>query len=193
MALAVTARALVAVIACLAAGAATAAAWQGDQSSGTLQFIATQAGAKFTGGFKAFSVRIDFDPAKPAGGSLDVTVALQSTDTADAERDGIIKGTDFFWVDRHPQAEFHAAQFKRDGARWRADGDLTLRGVKHPVAVRFALDSGRQQLTMTGDASLSRLDFGVGQGEWTSTEWIGKDVEIRFDLRLKPAAAAARP
>jgi polyisoprenoid-binding protein YceI len=189
MALALTARSFVAVVASLAAVTAAAAAWEGDQTSGTLQFVATQAGAKFTGGFRTFSVRFDFDPAKPAGGSLDVTVDLKSADTADADRDEILKGAEFFWTDRHPQAEFHACQFRRDGERWRADGELTLRGVQQPVAVLFTPDSKLQQLGMKGAATLRRLDFGVGQGEWSTTEWIGDEVEVRFDLKLKPAAA----
>jgi polyisoprenoid-binding protein YceI len=193
MAFALIARSFVAVVACLAASAAASDAWRGDQDAGSLQFVATQAGAKFTGDFRTFAVRFDFDPARPAGGSLNVTVALKSADTADAERDEILKGADFFWTDRHPQAEFHASRFRREGERWRADGQLTLRGVTQPVAVLFTLDGKPQQLGMKGTATLRRLDFGVGQGEWSTTEWIGDEVEVRFDLRLKPAAAEASP
>lgn len=190
MAFALT-RPLVAFLACLAASAASAAAWQGDQSAGTLQFVASQAGAKFTGAFKTFSVRLDFDPERPASGNLDVTVALASADTADAERDGIVRSADFLWTERHPQAVFHASKFTRDGARWRADGELTLRGIARPVAVLFTVDRKRRQLAMKGTAALRRLEFGVGQGEWATTEWISDAVTVRFDLRLDPVAAAA--
>lgn len=186
-------RALAFVVACLAAGPAAAAAWQGDQAVGSLQFTATQAGAKFTGRFRTFGVHLDFDPAQPAGGSLDATVSLVSADTADAERNELLKGADFFWTDRHPLAKFHATQFEREGASWRADGELTLRGVTHPVAVLFTLDRKRNTLEMKGGATVKRLEFGVGQGEWATTEWIGDEVSVRFELRLKPAAAAASP
>jgi hypothetical protein len=39
---------------------------------------------------------------------------------------------------------------------------------------------------MKGSASLRRLAFGLGQGEWASTEWVGDEVDIRFELRLQP-------
>ena len=39
---------------------------------------------------------------------------------------------------------------------------------------------------MKGTASLERLAFGLGQGDWASTEWIGDDVEVRFELKLAP-------
>ena len=191
MALALIARSFVAVVACVAAAPAAPDGWQGDQNAGALQFVATQAGAKFTGGFRKFTVRFDFDPARPAGGSLDVMVDLESADTADDERDGILQGAEFFWTDRYPQAGFHAIRFRREGEHWRADGELSLRGIAKPVAVLFTLAGRPGQLGMKGTATMRRLDFGVGQGEWSTTEWIGDEVEVKFDLRLRPAADAA--
>ena len=187
------ARACLVAIALLAAGPAAAKSWQGDSGAGALQFVAVQADAKFTGSFKTYAVRFDFDPAKPAAGRLDVTVMLDSTDTADEERDAILKSAEFFWSERHPQAKFHATKFRRAGKRWRADGELTLRGVTKPAAVLFTLDEKPQFLGMKGDATIRRLPFGVGQGEWQSTEWIGDEVVVRFDLKLKAAAAASSP
>lgn len=185
-----SARIVFAAVALLAAGAAGAKSWQGDAAAGALQFDAVQADATFTGSFKDYDLRFDFDPAKPAGGRLDVTVALASTDTEDTERDEILKSAEFFWIERHPQASFHATRFRRDGKRWRADGELTLRGVTRPAAVLFTLAEQGQALRMKGDAKIRRLPFGVGQGEWQSTEWIGDEVVVRFDLKLKPAPAA---
>ena len=125
--------ALIALLPC----AALADVWQGDQHSGALQFVATQAGAKFPGHFDEFKVRLDFSPAEPAKGSLDVTIVTRSSDTADAERDEVLHGQDFFWVVRFPEAKYHAQGFKRDGKGRIAAGELTLRGVTQPVAVRF--------------------------------------------------------
>jgi len=178
-------RALLAALALLAGGTAAADAWQGDRASGVLQFVAMQAGAKFTGSFEQYDVRFDFDPARPAEGRLDVMVVLASADTADPERDEILKGREFLWAERHPQANFHATKFRRTGARWRADGELTLRGIAHPVSVLFTLDRKPGFLGMKGGATFRRLAFGVGQGEWASTEWIGDEVEVRFDLKLE--------
>lgn len=189
MAAALSARLLLAALALLAAAAANAGSWQGDASAGALLFDAIQADAKFTGRFKDYALRFDFDPAKPADGRLDVTVALASTDTEDPERDGILKGAEFFWTERHPQAKFHAVGFRREGRRWRADGELTLRGVTRPATVLFTLTPQGRLLRMKGDTRLRRLPFGIGQGEWQSTEWIGDEVTVRFDLKLKPAAA----
>lgn len=166
--------------------AAQAELLQAGPAAGRLEFSATQAGAKFTGAFTRFQVALDFDPARPAEGRLDVTVEVASIDTQDAERDEILRGPDFFQVDAHPQAVFHAGRFERAGDGWRAPGDLTIRGVKRPVPVTFTLATGAGASVMKGGASLKRLAFGLGQGDWASTEWVGDEVDVRFELKLQP-------
>lgn len=180
-------------IAFLAAGSANAGAWHGDGTTGKLNFSAVQAGARFTGRFSEFAVDLDFDPAAPAQGRLHVTIATASADTQDDDRDGILRSQDFFWSGRHPEAVYHAEGFERDGRGWRALGELTLRGVTQPVAVHFTTAAGKDRLTMKGQATLRRLAFGVGQGDWASTEWIGDEVGIAFELSLGPAATATSP
>ena len=159
---------------------------QAGPAGGTLEFSGVQAGARFTGSFKNFHVKLNFDPAKPQTGSLDVTVETGSVDTQDGERDQVLKSPDFFWVEKHPQAIFHAARFERVGAGWRATGELTIRGAKKTVPVSFTLAPAGASTAMQGSVSLKRLTFGLGQGDWASTEWVGDDVDVRFDLKLAP-------
>jgi polyisoprenoid-binding protein YceI len=193
MARALIARLAALAVALLAGGNAWAGSWQGDGKAGLLGFTATQAGARFTGRFADFHVDFDFDPAAPARGRLHVTISTASTDTQDDDRDGILRSEDFFWSGRHPQAVYHAERFERDGQGWRAQGELTLRGVTKRVPVHFELAPDKDRLVMKGGAELRRLAFGVGQGDWASTEWIGDEVGITFDLSLNPASAAASP
>jgi polyisoprenoid-binding protein YceI len=187
----VTLRAIVLVLALCPA--AHAEVRQADQSDGRLEFSAIQAGASFTGSFTRFRVALDFDPEHPASGRLDVTVEVASIDTRDPERDEILRGPDFFQVEKHAQAVFHAGRFERAGDGWRAPGDLTIRGVTRSVPVAFTLAPAAGALVMKGSASLERLAFGLGQGEWASTEWVGDAVDVRFELRLQPVSAAASP
>ena len=192
MAIPLTLRSCAALLALLPS-AAMAEVWQGDEHSGALQFFATQAGAKFPGHFGGFKVRFDFDPAAPAMGQLDVTIATKSADTADVERDEVLHGKDFFWVERFPEAKYHADGFRRQGKGWIATGELTIRGVTQPVAVRLEVEPKAGRLGMKGGATLHRLEFGVGQGDWAETTWLGDAVEVAFDLSLTPSTAAASP
>jgi hypothetical protein len=39
---------------------------------------------------------------------------------------------------------------------------------------------------MTGRVGIKRLEYGVGQGDWKSTEWVKDDVLVTFSLKLLP-------
>jgi polyisoprenoid-binding protein YceI len=168
------------------AGAATP--WKVDLPHSTLTFRATQAGAEFEGGFRLFTADIAFDAGDLAGSRFDVRIVTASAETKEQQRDDILKGADFFATAKYPEARYVATKFRRTATGYAADGTLTLRGVTRPVAVDFTLTpAAAGQAKLTGGAAVKRLDFGVGQGEWQSTEWVGNDVKIRFELKLNPA------
>lgn len=174
--------------------AAAATRWTTDADASHLTFSATQAGARFSGRFARFDAHIVFDGQDTAGSRLEVRIATASADTHDGQRDSLLHGPQFFWSDAHPQAVFLADRFAATDAGWTAAGSLTLRGVTRPVLLRFTfspLPGGDARLA--GSATIRRLDFGVGQGEWSDTKWVGDPVEVAFDLLLRPAAAATGP
>ncbi|HSN71528.1 MAG TPA: YceI family protein [Steroidobacteraceae bacterium] len=168
---------------------AAAPRWHADATTGRLEFVGTQAGAEFTGEFGEFSADVRFAPDALDSSRFDVQIATGSVDTADAERDGIIRGPDLFAVERHPEARYVADRFERTDEGFRAVGQLTLRGTTRPVPIDFRFRRDGDSARLEGSARIERLDFGVGQGEWQDTQWVGNDVLIRFDLVLQPAGA----
>lgn len=153
-------------------------------AGGSLTFEATQAGARFTGRFDRFSADIAFDPADPASCRFEVRIDTASAETRESQRDELLKGPDFFWVERYPAATYTGTGCRAANAGYVLDGELALRGVKRKVPLRFTYTPGQRGASMTGEARLSRLAFGVGQGEWQDTEWVGDEVTVRFDLLL---------
>lgn len=172
---------------CAATLAGAAPSWQTVTAESRLSFVATQAGAEFTGRFEAFTADIEFAPDALGSSRFDVRIETGSVDTDDAERDQIIRGPDLYAVERHPQARYVAEQFTAAGDTYLARGELTLRGTTREVPVRFTFERTERGARLRGSATLERLEFGVGQGEWQDTEWVGNEVEVRFDLALEPA------
>jgi polyisoprenoid-binding protein YceI len=176
-----------ALAAALLAGAPSAAVAESGRAgaaAGHLTFEAIQAGARFTGRFREFAANISFDPADPAACRFDVTINAGSADTEESRRDETLKGEDFFWAARYPSARYRGASCRKAGKGFELDGELTLRGVTRPVTLQFTFEPGPAAGRLAGKATLQRLDFGVGQGEWSSTEWVGGEVVVRFDLVL---------
>jgi len=173
----------------LAAGAAHGATvWVADTAASRLGFIGTLAGGTFDGRFHRFKPDIVFDPAYLAGSRFVVTIETGSADTQDADRDAILKGPEFFAVERWPAARFEATRFAPSGpGRYTAQGRLTLRDITRDVTLTFtfrpAADGRVAQLN--GETTVRRLDFGVGQGEWRDTQWVGDEVKVVFALELQ--------
>jgi polyisoprenoid-binding protein YceI len=163
-----------------------------DQSKSTLEFTFQQAGAQNKGRFTRFPVTLDFSPADPATGRLEVTVEITSLDTGDHDRDETLRSADLFDVAKFPRAHFLATQFSRTATGFEAIGKLTIRDatrdVRVPFTFRTATENGAAVGYMSGKTSLRRLDYGVGQGDWKATDQVGNDVAVSFALRLTAAA-----
>jgi polyisoprenoid-binding protein YceI len=161
-----------------------------DLSQSKLEYSFIQAGAKNSGAFKKYSVALDFAADNPAAGKLDVVIDMTSLDTGDKDRDDTLRGADLFSIGKFPQARFTSTQIVKTASGYDAVGKLTIRGVSRdahvPFALRSATEQGKAVSYLTGSTALKRLDFGVGQGDWKSTEWVSDDVGISYTVRLTP-------
>jgi len=163
------------------------AAWKMDPSGSKLEFVATFEKNPVPGVFKEFDTRLRFDPDKPAGGRLDVTIKVASADMGIPDVDKEIRNKDWFDYAGFPQAEFHSTDLRRDGKGYVARGTLTLKGVKQAVEVPFTWTASGGGATMEGELTLQRGAFGIGLGEWKASDTIGADVKVKFKVKLRKA------
>ena len=164
---------------------ASAATYSADATS-RLEFTGVQAGAPFKGVFHQFTAAVDFDPAALATARIEVTIDMNSVDSGDKDRDGTMRGADIFDVAHFPSAHYVTRSVTRTATGFSAVGALTLHGVTKDVPIEFKFAPAGAGATLNGTADLKRLDFGVGRGDWKSTEWVADAVKIVFSLNLKP-------
>jgi polyisoprenoid-binding protein YceI len=162
------------------------ASYTADPQLSRLEFTGVQAGAEFKGAFHKFTAAIDFAPDALASAHFDVQIDTSSVDTMDGDRDKTIRGPDIFDAAHFPSAHYVTSSFTKTAAGYTAVGALTLRGVTKDVPIDFRFTPGSGGAKLEGTAKLKRLDFGAGQGDWKSTEWVGDTVKISFSLALKP-------
>jgi polyisoprenoid-binding protein YceI len=166
--------------------AAQAADWKMDPAGSKLEFIATFEKTAAPGVFKEFDARLRFDPEKPAGSRLDVTVKVTSADMNIPDVNKEIRGKDWFDYAGFPQAEFHSTDLRRiEGNRYMARGTLVLKGAKQPVEVPFTWTGSADGAVMEGELTVKRGAFGIGAGEWAATDVIGADVKVKFKVKLR--------
>lgn len=150
--------------------------------SGVLFKISHLGVANFYGRFNSISGSYDLRD----GGSMDVTIDVNSVDTNSQGRDDHLRGTDFFHVAQFPEATFKSTSMKPTGEdTFEVTGDLTIRGTTESVTVevtktgegdrgpRFGYRSG-----METSVTLSRSAFGVS----ALPEGLGDEVTLMISL-----------
>lgn len=178
------------LLACAVLQPARAANWKMDPAASRLEFAATFERTPAPGGFKAFDVQMHFDLQKLTDSRLDVSIRVPSAYMANADINKAIAGIEWFDFSRHQQAEFHATDIhslKTDAqtGHYIAHGTLDLKGVRQPVEVPFSWSAAGDDATMDGEFTIKRSAFGIGTGEWATTDVIGPDVTVKFHVRLR--------
>ena len=153
-------------------------------SGSSLVFGFDQAGAKAQGSFGKFSTRLSYDEKNLAASKLDVKVTVGSLDTKDGDRDDTLKGADLFDAARFPTATYSASSFVKSAAGVEAVGKLTIRGVTKDLRLPLTIKTTAAGVELSGDVTIQRLDFGLGQGDWKSTSSVADAVKITYQVAL---------
>ncbi len=144
------------------------------------------------GRFSDLSGTVELDDENSASSTVDVSINVASIDTRQADRDAHLRSADFFDVERFPIMRFRSTRITRDGDALRVEGDLTIRGVTRPVALR-ATEEGRaqdpwggQRVGYTASTTINRRDFGLtwNQALETGGFVVGDDVKISADVEV---------
>lgn len=177
------AAALLCILALSWAGSAAAGEWRLAPEASRLGFTATVERLPLEGRFGQYEAGIRFDPRRPEGGRLLVTVALASVEAGSADVNGMLASPAWLDTTRHPTATYRAETIDRTGAdSFTARGTLTLKGVTRPFAVPFTWKEEGGAARLTGEAMLRRHDFGVGDQGGS----VGPEVRVVVDLTLTP-------
>lgn len=153
----------------------------------TLTFAGKYQGEAFSGRFPGFTTRLAFDPKRLAASRLYVDIPMASATTANTDYDSEMRGKAFLDTARFAQARYVATRFRAlGGNRYAADGTLSLRGISKPVTLAFTWTPGAQPV-LAGRATVKRLEFGVGAGEWADTSLIPDAIAVSTRVVLRPA------
>src|SRR4051794_34811749 len=170
-----------------------------DTAHSRIGFVARHAMVtKVRGSFKEFTGSGYFDGENPANSKLEITIQAASIDTGNADRDGHLRGNDFFAMDEYPEITFVSTAVEQTGDdRYRVTGDLTIKGVTKSVSVDFELAGaavdpfGNHRIGLEGTTTINRKDFGVN---WNAALEAGgvlvsEKVVLEFDVSAIKSAS----
>ena len=154
-----------------------------NNGSSKILFKASQSDVSVDGEFRKFTADVDFDPARPAAGRVNLVVDVGSVSMGSADADALLKGKDFFDVAHFPQATFASQAISTTNAgHFQARGQFTLKGRSTGLTIPFSVRPEGAGLRIEGSVPVSRLAYKVGEGEWADTGTLADQVSIRFNL-----------
>lgn len=181
-------------------GAARASDWVLDPS----RSIATLVVAPLKGTFERVSGRVQMDDIDPDRSTFEFVLDASSVRTTRGDRDSYLQSQEFFDAARSPNITFKSTRLEKAGRnRFRATGDLTVRGVTRSVTCQ--LDgptpprrdaTGRLARGAVVRLKLSRKSWGLGEANSAGARPISDtlliDITAAF-LLANPSGEIANP
>lgn len=144
--------------------------------------IAAGYSVKFSAGeaagiFKELTGTISFDETNLNASKFNVTIPVASINTGNGLMNKHAKGTDWFDAAKYPNITFTSAKIVKAGAGYQAQGTLEMHGVKKAVTLPFTFAKSGTGGVFTGNFSVNRSDFKIGEA--------GGDVSNEIKLEVK--------
>lgn len=146
---------------------AAPATWTIDPVHSELSFRVRHLTGRVRGGFKEWRGTLTADPDQLSSGSVAIEVKTASINTESEKRDGHLRSSDFFDVEKYPTLTFRSTNVELQGSQLTLTGDLTIKDVTKPVVLKGSFGGktkdpmGRERLAFEASTVIDRRDFGL--------------------------------
>ena len=148
------------------------------------------------GRFKTLSASLTGNEDHPEGCCVEVTIDAASVDTGSADRDAHLRSGDFFHAERYPHIRFKSEKLEgkpqaKDGARFRARGNLTIRDTTIPIVLDCVFEGrgkdpwGKERIGFSAGADLDRRDWGLKWNQVIETGGVLVANKVRVEVEVQ--------
>lgn len=148
-------------------------------------FVAKQLGVPLQGRFKRFQAQVAFDPKALATSKIAFELDLGSV-SLNADADAELPKAEWFNVPKFPKATFQSTAIQAlGGGKFQVRGKMAIKGQARDLVLPVTLTQAKGLSTATGAFTLKRLDYRIGEGDWTDTSIVANEVQVQFKLVLQ--------
>lgn len=147
--------------------------WELDLSHTTVQFrVQHMMISQVAGKFNEFSGNIKLPDDNFINAQMSGTVAVNSIDTDNDQRDNHLKSEDFFFAEEHPEMTFNSTKIRKTGKdTYAITGDLTIKSITKAVTFDVQYGGtitafGSERMGWHASTTINRFDFGL---KWNNT------------------------
>ena len=150
-----------------------------------VQFTIKNFGFNTDGTFKGLKGDIFFNPAFPASASFSVSIATATVNTDNHSRDKDLREKLYFDVENFPEISIVSTKIDKtnrtEDGYYYFTGNLMIKGISKPVSFPFKAEKVLNDYLFTGEFSINRLDFTVGE----KSTVLGQKVIVKLKILAK--------
>lgn len=152
-----------------------------------------------SGSFKNFTVEAETEDHEFTTAKVKATAEMASISTNNEQRDAHLRNSDFFEVETHPELSFTGTKVQQvDGENYILHGDLTMKGITHPVKLDVEYSGvtkdpwGGERAGFIVTGKLKRSDWGISFNGVLETGGVmlGEEVKLNAEVQLVKQAVA---
>ena len=132
-----------------------------------IHFVIKNFGIGTGGDFQGLKGEITFDTLNPSSSFFNVSIAVKTIDTDNSMRDQDLRSKDYFDDQKYPEIKLTSTKIdktnKSGTGYYYFTGNLTIKGISKPVSFPFLAEKSGSGYLFTGEFTINRLDFGVGE------------------------------
>jgi len=170
--------------------------WKFDPMHTQVEFSAKHLGMMTVRGhFAELTASGDLYPDQPERSSMTVTINTASIRTHNEQRDNDLRASNFLEVDKFPTITFKSTKIEPKSAdRGTLTGDLTIKGVTHPVTLNvvkygeFDDPMMGHRIGYAAETKINRKDFGMRFDMMLDGKFVvSNDIQINIEGELVEA------
>ncbi|MGJ7922585.1 YceI family protein [Neobacillus sp. LXY-4] len=174
------------------------AKWTVDQAHSSIGFeVKHMMVSKVKGQFETYTAEVEaVELTDLTSASIGFEFDVASINTRNEDRDNHLRSADFFDVENYSAIEFKSTSITKAGDDYKVTGDLTIKDVTKSVT--FDVEFGGKGTNPWGvevygfeaEAKINREEFGLTWNAALETGGVlvGKDIKIKVELEVNPAA-----
>jgi polyisoprenoid-binding protein YceI len=141
-----------------------------------------------TGSFKVLNATAIADE-KFTNAKVSFTADVNSVDTGNEQRDGHLKGGDFFEADKHPHISFESTNY--NAAEGKINGNLSIKGITKPVSFEVEFNGtnndpwGNHKAGFSLNGKINRKDWGLNWNAALETGGVMVSEEVKISAEVQ--------
>ena len=144
------------------------------------------------GSFKKFEGEVETEGEDFNTAAIRLKADMDSISTNNEQRDAHLRSAEFFDVEQYPDLNFESTRIdKEDAEHFILHGNLTIKGITHPVRLNLEYNGisqdpwGGERAGFSVRGQIRRTDFGMHFNSVLDTGGIGLSEEVKINAEMQ--------